>query len=113
MRNFLARGDALTITNTTGAAIASGEGVVLGSIFGVAAGPIPVNAEGVINVTGVYLLPKAGTQAWSVGDVVYWEAAEKRATKTAAGNTKIGVATKAVAGGAGDTQGAVRLNGSF
>ena len=35
------------------------------------------------------------------------------ATKTATANTLIGVATEAVAGGAGDVIGRVRLNGSF
>ena len=37
----------------------------------------------------------------------------KEATKTATTNTLIGVATEAVAGGAGDVIGRVRLNGSF
>ena len=32
-------------------------------------------------------------QAWAIGDTVYFDANNKRLTKTAAGNTKIGYAT--------------------
>lgn len=113
MRNFIQRGDVLTVTNTTGAAIASGSGVLLGSVFGVAGNNIPVSEDGPINVVGVYELPKAPSQAWAFGVPVFWDNAAKVATTTATGNTRIGVAVLAVAGGAGDTLGQVRLNGSF
>lgn len=65
MKNFIAVGDTLTIT--AGADIASGEAVLVGSLFGVAAGAIANGTEGVINLTGVYDLPKTASQAWTVG----------------------------------------------
>lgn len=110
MKNFIARGDAITIT--AGADIASGAGVLAGSIFGVAAGDIANGAEGTINLTGVYDLPKVGSQAWTVGAKVYWDAANALCTTVATGNTLIGVAVLAVGSGAGETTGRVRLNGA-
>lgn len=110
MKNYVSKGDYLTFTS--GADIASGAAVVLGSIFGVATGDIANGSEGTIALTGVYELPKAPSQAWSVGDKIYWDATNWHATKTATGNILIGAATEAVNGGAGDTIGKVRLNGT-
>lgn len=109
MKNFVSAGNTLTIT--AGADIASGAGVLLGSLFGVAAGAIANGADGVINLTGVYDLPKVGSQAWTVGALVYWDAANNRCTTTAGSLKLIGVAVAAVGSGAGETVGRVRLNG--
>jgi predicted RecA/RadA family phage recombinase len=110
MKNFVSVGNTLTIT--AGADIASGAGVLVGSLFGVAAGPIANGAEGVINLTGVYDLPKAGSQAWTVGALIYWDAGNARCTATASTHKLIGVAVAAVGSGAGETIGRVRLNGA-
>jgi predicted RecA/RadA family phage recombinase len=108
MKNFVGVGNTLTIT--AGADIASGAGVLVGSLFGVAAGAIANGAEGVINLTGVYDLPKVGSQAWTVGALVYWTGTA--CTTTASTNKLIGVAVAAVGSGAGETTGRVRLNGA-
>lgn len=110
MKNYVSSGATLTIT--PGANIASGAGVLAGAIFGVAAGAIASGAEGTINLTGVYDLPKVGSQAWTVGAKVYWDAAIARCTTAASGNTLIGVAVLPVGSGAGETSGRVRLNGT-
>ncbi len=110
-RNFIQPGD--TITLTAPYAVTSGDGLLVGSIFGVAAGNA-ADAETVeVALIGVFDLKKAASQAWSAGDKVYWDDTNKETTKTATSNTLIGVATEAVAGGAGDTIGRVRLNASF
>jgi predicted RecA/RadA family phage recombinase len=109
MKNFVAVGDTLTIT--AGADIDSGDGVLVGSIFGVAAGDIANGAEGVINLRGVYDLPKVGSQAWTVGVRVYWTGTA--CTTTASSNKLIGVAVAAVGSGAGETTGRVRLSAAF
>lgn len=70
-------------------------------------------AEVEANQVGVFDLTKASSLAWSAGDKVYWDDTNKVATKTATVNTLIGVAVEAVAGGADDTIGRMRLNGSF
>jgi predicted RecA/RadA family phage recombinase len=61
----------------------------------------------------VFDLKKVASQAWTAGDKIYWDNTNKEVTKTATSNTLIGVAVVAVAGGASDTLGQVRLNGAF
>lgn len=109
MKNFVAVGNVLTIT--AGADIASGAGVLVGSIFGVAANTIANGAQGEINLTGVFDLPKAASQAWTVGAKVYWDNTAKACTTTATSNSLIGAAVLATGGTAGETIGRVRLNG--
>lgn len=110
MKNYVASGDTLTITAS--AAVVSGAGVLVGTIFGVAAGDIALGAQGTINLTGVYDLPKVGSQAWTVGAKVYWDDIAKRCTTVTTSNTLIGVAVRPVGSGATETVGGVRLNGT-
>ena len=109
MKNFIARGETLEIT--AAADVASGAGVLVGATFGVAAGDIAEGAKGIINLSGVYELPKVSAQAWVQGARIYWEAAENRCTTTVGSNTLIGVAYAAAANPS--AAGQVRLNGSF
>lgn len=111
MKNYVQPGNTLTLTAPY--AVVSGDGLLVGSIFGVAAGDAESGATVEAALTGVFDLKKVASQAWAAGDKVYWDNTNKEATKTATGNTLIGVATEAVAGGAGDVIGRVRLNGSF
>ena len=111
MKNYVQPGN--TITLTAPYAVASGDGLLVGSVFGVAAGDA-ANGETVeAALVGVFDLKKVASQAWVVGDKIYWDNTNKETTKTATANTLIGVATEAVANGAGDVVGRVRLNGSF
>ena len=111
MKNFVQPGN--TITLTAPYAVASGDGLLVGSIFGVAAGTAALGEAVEAALNGVYDLKKVASQAWAAGDKVYWDNTAKEATKTTTSNTVIGVAVVAVAGGAGDTIGRVRLNASF
>jgi len=85
----------------------------LSPIFGVAAGDAASGATVEAALTGVFDLTKIGSQAWTVGAKIYWDDTNKRCTTVATDNTLIGVAVEAVAGGAGDTIGRVRLNATF
>lgn len=111
MKSFVQPGT--TITLIAPYAVASGDGLLVGSIFGVAAGTAASGEAVEAALTGVYDLKKVASQAWSVGDKVYWDNTAREATKTTTSNTLIGVAIEAVAGGAGDTIGRVRLNAAF
>ena len=111
MKNFVAVGNILTLPAPY--AVASGGGALIGAIFGVAQKDAASGEEVAFLVTGVLDLPKAPSQAWTVGAKVYWDNAARVTTTTASGNTLIGVAVKAVGGTAGETIGQVRLNGSF
>ena len=111
MKNYIQPGN--TITLTAPYDVNSGDGLLVGSIFGVASGAALSGATIEAALVGVSDLTKVGSQAWSVGDAIYWDNIAKNCTKTASGNTKIGVAVAAVDNAAGSTIGSVRLNGSF
>ena len=111
MKNYVQPGATLTLTAPY--AVTSGDGLLVGSIFGVAAGDAASGATVETALPGVFDLTKIGSQAWTVGAKVYWDDTNKRCTTVATDNTLIGVAVEAVAGGAGDTIGRVRLKGSF
>jgi len=111
MRNYIQPGN--TITLAAPYDVTSGGGLLVGAIFGVAGGDALSGEEVEASLVGVFDLTKAASQAWSAGDKVYWDDTNKVATKTATANTLVGVALEAVAGGAGDTIGWVRLNGSL
>ena len=111
MKNSVQPGN--TITLTAPYAVASGDGLLVGSIFGIATGTAALGESVETALVGVFGITKIGSQAWVVGAKVYWDNTNKRCSTVATDNTLIGVATEVVAGGAGDTVGRVRLNGSF
>lgn len=109
MKNFVHTGNVVPLTAPY--AVNSGEGLLVGSIFGVAAIDVAVSEEVETAVTGVYDLAKTTPEAWAQGAKVYWDDTAREATTVATGNTLIGVATEAVISAA--VAGRVRLNGSF
>lgn len=110
MKNFLQPGHTLTVTAPY--ALASGDGCLVGSIFGVSCGAYANGAtDAEIRVEGVFELPTLGTDTPSQGALAYWDNGNKRCTTTASGNTKIGVFTTAKANGV--TLGVVRLSAAF
>ena len=111
MKNYVQPGN--TITLTAPYAVTSGDGLLVGSIFGIASADAASGETVEAALVGVFDLKKTASQAWAAGDKVYWDNTAKEATKTTTSNTLIGVAVAAVAGGAGDTIGRVRLNGSY
>ena len=111
MKNYVQPGN--TITLNAPYAVASGDGLLVGSIFGIAAGDAAIAEPVETALVGVFDITKIGSQAWTAGARIYWDDTNKRTTNVATSNTLIGVATEAVAGGAGDTIGRVRLNGAF
>lgn len=111
MKNFIQDGDTLTVTAPY--AVLSGAGCLVGSLFGIAVSDALISTEVEIKTSGVFDLPKAASQAWTVGARVYWDDTAKNCTTTASTNKLIGVAAAAVGGGAGETIGRVRLTGAF
>jgi predicted RecA/RadA family phage recombinase len=111
MRNYIQPGHAITLAAPYG--VASGDGLLVGSIFGVASHDASTGAEVEAQLTGVVEITKVGTQAWTAGARVYWDDTNRRATNVATDNTLIGVAVLAVGAGAEEVVGRVRLNGSF
>lgn len=103
---FIQRGD--EIDYTAGSDIAAGALVLVGDKPGVAKFAIPNGATGALSMRGVFDVAQDGAAAVSVGDKIYWDATEGKATKTASTgsggdtvyNTRIGVAVAAAASGA-------------
>ncbi|MGE0155183.1 MAG: capsid cement protein [Reyranellaceae bacterium] len=109
MKNYVQEGKTLTLTAPY--AVLSGAGFQVGAIFAVATNAAD-NAAAVEGMTaGVFDLVKVGSQAWSVGDKVYWDDGNKRCTTVSTAGMLVGVAVAAVGNGAGETTGRVRLNG--
>jgi predicted RecA/RadA family phage recombinase len=111
MKNFISAGNTLTIT--AGADFPSGSVVVVGAAIGIATADIASGAEGTLLLEGVFDIPKAPSQAWTVGAAVYWDGPQARATTQAEDNALLGIAVQAVGSGAGETTGRVRLNDCF
>ncbi len=109
MKNFTQEGR--TITLTAPYAVTSGQGLQVGSIFGVASADAAISTDVETLIEGVGLLTKAAAQAWTQGALIYWDNAAKNCTTTVSTNKLIGVAT--VAALTADTVGYVRLNGAF
>lgn len=108
MKNFIQCGDTITVVSP--GVVASGAGVLIGVMFGVACYDAILNDSLELKVEGVFELPKAAG-AIGQGAKVYWDDTAKNVTTTALGNTLIGVATVAALNG--DTSAYIRLNGSF
>lgn len=109
MKNYVQPGDNLTVTAP--ADTASGAGVKVGVLFGVASHDALSGEPLVIATRGVYELPKTSAQAWTEGAAIYFiPGTGLCTTATTTGNLLIGVAA-AVAANPSAT-GLVRLNGS-
>lgn len=97
MKNFIQVGD--VIDYTPQAAVASGAVVVIGARVGVAVKDIAAGETGPLRVKGVAEVAKLGTDTPAQGALLYWDAANSRATTTAGGNTLAGYAAKAAGNG--------------
>lgn len=108
MQNFVQKGHTLTLAAPR--TLTSGQGALVGTIFGVACGDVASGVNGEFAVVGVFDLPKATGVTFSQGAAVYWSDAEHRCVAANSGNSYyVGAATEAA--GSGDTTVRVRLNG--
>lgn len=70
---YVNRGESIDYTNSGVSEIAANSVVVLTSRIGIAGTNIPVGAIGTVNITGVYDIPATTTEAYTVGQPVYWD----------------------------------------
>ncbi|PKP85604.1 MAG: hypothetical protein CVT70_18065 [Alphaproteobacteria bacterium HGW-Alphaproteobacteria-1] len=108
MKNYLQNGHVITVATPAGG-IASGDGLIVGNIFGVAAYSAAEGDPLELATTGVYKLPKASAAALTLGARVAWDNTAKQVNTPGAGRFPIGVAADAA--GNGVTSVAVRLDG--
>jgi predicted RecA/RadA family phage recombinase len=109
MKNYIQPG--MNITLPAPEAVISGQGVIVGNIFGIASGDAAINEDVDIVTEGVFELPKVGANNFALGAKVYFDDATNLVTTTASGNTYIGVAIEAAIASTATVR--VRLNGSF
>ncbi len=106
MKNYVQAG--VVVTLIAPSALNSGDGVLVGSIFGVATNaaangaPVEVRREGVVDLAAL------NTDVAAQGAKAYWDATNKRVTITATNNTLIGAFLNAKANG--DVTGRVVLD---
>lgn len=110
MKNYVQDGSVLTVVAPSGG-IASGAGLKVGEVFGVAQVAAAEGESVAIVLEGVFTLPKVSAQAWTVGARVYWDDTNKNVTTTASGNKLIGAAAAAAANPS--ATGSVLLNKSI
>lgn len=107
---FIQPGDVLEFTAPNGG-VTTGVPVLIGSVLVI---PTATVAQGLPfrgKRTGVHSGPKAGSQAWTEGQIIYWDNTAKNFTSTATANFRVGFAAAAVDAGAGSTTGTVCLDG--
>ena len=73
----------------------SGEGALIGSIFGVAKNTVANGVVGEFQITGVVDIAALSTDTGALGAKVYWDNTNKRCTVTSTSNTLIGALTRA------------------
>jgi predicted RecA/RadA family phage recombinase len=88
----------------------SGQGVLVGALFGVVAVDALSGVSAEVAVSGVFDITKEAPLVIAVGARVFWDNTNKRVTTTATGNVAIGHAV--VAAASADTTARVRLSGS-
>jgi predicted RecA/RadA family phage recombinase len=98
--NFVQPGRHITVTAPTGGAL-SGEGVLLGTLFGIAQYDAVEGAEVEILTEGVVDIGKTSALAIDVGDRLFWDGTNKVVNKTAAAQVCVGVAVSAAANPSG------------
>jgi predicted RecA/RadA family phage recombinase len=108
MKTLIQNGDVITVPAPTGG-ISSGEGVLVGNLFGVAATTAAEGEPAEVASTGVYTLPKAASAVLALGARVSWDNAAKVVTTPGTGRYPIGIAVEDA--GNGTTTVAVRLDG--
>jgi predicted RecA/RadA family phage recombinase len=107
MKNYIQPGDVVTVAAPYD--VTSGSGVLVGTLFGIAAFSAVSGASVEIQIVGVFDVAKVSAQAWTQGAAVYWDDTAKNFTTTSASNTLVAKATEAAANPS--AVGRVRLNG--
>lgn len=107
MQNYIQNGHVITVSTPAGG-VASGEGLIVGNIFGIAAYSATEGDPLELATTGIYKLPKATTAVLTVGARVSWDNTAKNINVPGTGRFPVGIATEAA--GNGITSVAVRLD---
>jgi predicted RecA/RadA family phage recombinase len=110
MKNFVQKGNVVTVAAPSGGVV-SGEMVLIGSLFGVAATTQAEGSPVELALTGVFDLPKV-TGAISVGAPIYFDVSADKVDDThdTGTNLRVGIAVEAALEAAATVR--VRLDGA-
>lgn len=81
MKNFLEKGETTTVATPSGGYV-SGQSIVVGDTVGVSSGTYAEGETAVVNLCGVYVLPKASSGAIAQGVKVYVASSGANVTTT-------------------------------
>ena len=95
MRNYVQPGDSLTLAVPYAGGVTSGQGVLVGALFGVAAVDGVQNAIIECQTKGVFDIAKEPALAITAGSRLFWDNTNRRLTTTATGSFQVGMATVA------------------
>jgi len=107
MKNYIQPGKILTLVAPY--TVVSGAGAMVDAIFGVATVDVTSGSSGEFQIEGVFDLAKTSAQAWTLGQLIYWDNTNKRCDSSSAVGPEIGVCTEVAANPT--STGKVRLNG--
>lgn len=82
MARYIQEGKIINFQNSTAGKISYGDVVVLTDRVGVASVDIPAGSLGAVQLEGVFEVAAETSAAFTVGETVYWDAANKRVTAT-------------------------------
>lgn len=110
MQNYNQRGDVMTFTAPAGGVV-SGTGYKIGQLFVVAQADAAAGEQFAGVAVGVHDLPKNGAQAWTEGQLLYWDNGNSRVDTAAGAGANLLIGCAAADALAADAEGLVRLNG--
>jgi len=96
MKNFIQPGNVVTLSAPYN--LTSGQGALVGAIFGVAASDALQGTPFEAVRDGVFVLGAVAADTLATGDKVYWDDTAKRITKTATNNVLVGAAAASKSG---------------
>lgn len=109
-RNYVQPGE--TVTVTAPYAVASGGGIKVGALIGIALADAAQGAPVEVRRVGVFDTARATGEAWVAWTTrLFWDDTNRRLTSTATGNTLVGVAAQSQA--AADPVGRALLTGQI
>ena len=94
--NYIQPGRSITVAAPSGGVL-SGQGVLIGTLFGIAQYDAVEGAEVEILTEGVVEIGKTAALAIGVGDRLFWDDTNKLVNKTTTAQQQVGVAVEAAA----------------
>jgi predicted RecA/RadA family phage recombinase len=100
LKTYIQPSHTLTVTTPAGGVV-SGQGVLIGTLFGIAQVDAVEGAEVEILTEGVVEIPKTSALQIDIGDRLFWDATNKVVNKTATAQICVGIAVSAAANPSG------------